>query len=54
MYGNLTKKSWDKLWTAYLTAILLGTVRAPVQLPTTGYRPKVYLGANKVTSSLIT
>jgi exonuclease III len=49
-----TKKSWDKLWTAYLASIPLGTVRAPAQLPTTSYRPQVHLGASKATSSLIT
>jgi hypothetical protein len=49
-----TKKSWDKPWTTYLASIPLGTVRAPAQLPTTGYRPQVHLGASKATSSLIT
>ena len=49
-----TKQSWDKLWTTYLASIPLGTVRAPAQLPTTGYRPQVHLGASKATSSLIT
>jgi len=49
-----TKQSWDKLWTTYLASIPLGTVRAPAQLPTTGYRPLVHLGASKATSSLIT
>src|SRR3954451_6332331 len=49
-----TKKSWDKLWTAYLAAIPLGTVRAPAQSPTTGYRPLIHLGASKATRSLIT
>jgi len=51
---NLIKKSWDKLWTAYLGAIPLGSLRAPAQLPTIGYRPKIHLGASKATSSLIT
>jgi hypothetical protein len=49
-----TKKSWDKIWTAYLASIPLGTVRAPAQLSTTGYRPQVHLGGSKATSSLIT
>jgi hypothetical protein len=49
-----TKKNCDKLWTAYLALIPLGTVRALAQLPTTGYRPQVHLGASKATSSLIT
>lgn len=51
---DFTKKSWDKLWTAYLTAIPLGTVRAPAQLLTTGYTLVVHLGVSKATSSLIT
>jgi exonuclease III len=51
---DLTKKSWDELWTAYLASIPLGTVRAPAQLPTTSYRPQIHLGASKATSALIT
>jgi hypothetical protein len=39
---------------AYLASIPLGTVRAPAQVPTTGYRPQVHLGTSKATSSLIT
>jgi hypothetical protein len=51
---NLTKESWDKLWTAYLAAIPPGTVKTPAQLSTTSHRPMIHLGASKATSSLIT
>jgi hypothetical protein len=49
-----TKKSWDKLWTAYLLSIPLGIVRSPAQLSSIGYRPQLHHGASKATSSLIT
>jgi hypothetical protein len=49
-----TKQSWDKLWTAYLATIPPGTVKAPAQLLTTSYKPKIHFHVNKATSSLIT
>jgi len=51
---DYTQKSWDKAWTAYLATIPLGTVKAPAQLPTTSYTPKIHFHISKATSSLIT
>jgi hypothetical protein len=49
-----TKRSWDKLWTAYLASIPLGQTRTPAQLATTSYKPDLHFQCNKATSSMIT
>lgn len=51
---TITKRSWDKLWTAYLASIPPGRTRAPAQLDTTSYKPDIHFQCNKATSSMIT